>query len=352
MSQVALRRRSGAGEDELERAYDVMSETSAPDAWSFLPKPKNQHEKSARRNQIKTFVLNTLRKGPQGLIAEFRAMKRGNDFTKMTEFLAQNPNGKNRYKDVGCLDNNRVILTVGSCSYIHANYVSTPDNPKRFICTQAPLPSTCAEFWCMVVQESSDVILMLCNFIEQKAKKCAEYYPTKDGELYFNDIVVQFKRQEEFVFPFETKIKLEVTYLDVQVPGHPTHSCTHYHWVDWPDRCVPPADAAPLFLLNSIAYTRTPIVIHCSAGIGRTGSIVLLQHAMEVLEKGENLAEMNGYLLELRTQRNNSVQTDQQYLYVHQVLLTYFRSIGFLPETILPALDAFTAAYNSATTGF
>ncbi|VDO25872.1 unnamed protein product [Heligmosomoides polygyrus] len=116
---------------------------------------------------IKTFVLNTLRKGPQGLIAEFRAMKRGNDFTKMTEFLAQNPNGKNRYKDVGCLDNNRVILTVGSCSYIHANYVSTPDNPKRFICTQAPLPSTCAEFWCMVVQESSDVILMLCNFIEQ-----------------------------------------------------------------------------------------------------------------------------------------------------------------------------------------
>ncbi|PIO57720.1 hypothetical protein TELCIR_20860, partial [Teladorsagia circumcincta] len=77
-----------------------------------------------------------------------------------------NPHG-GQPKDVGCLDNNRVVLTLGSCSYIHANYVSTPDNPKKFICTQAPLPATCEEFWCMVVQEEAEVILMLCNFIEQ-----------------------------------------------------------------------------------------------------------------------------------------------------------------------------------------
>ncbi|VDM52852.1 unnamed protein product [Angiostrongylus costaricensis] len=70
-------------------------------------------------------------------------------------------------KDVGCLDHRRVVLNIGSVSYIHANYVSTPDNSKRFICTQAPLPSTCSEFWCMVVQEKSATILMLCNFVEQ-----------------------------------------------------------------------------------------------------------------------------------------------------------------------------------------
>uniref|UniRef100_A0A0K0DJ59 Tyrosine-protein phosphatase domain-containing protein n=1 Tax=Angiostrongylus cantonensis TaxID=6313 RepID=A0A0K0DJ59_ANGCA len=70
-------------------------------------------------------------------------------------------------KDVGCLDHCRVVLNIGNVSYIHANYVSTPDNSKRFICTQAPLPSTCPEFWCMVVQEKSAAVLMLCNFVEQ-----------------------------------------------------------------------------------------------------------------------------------------------------------------------------------------
>ncbi|VDP14485.1 unnamed protein product [Heligmosomoides polygyrus] len=69
------------------------------------------------------------------------------------------------------MDNRRVVLKIGNVSYIHANYVSSPNNPKRFICTQAPLPKTCPEFWYMVVQEKSKSILMLCNFIEQVSKK-------------------------------------------------------------------------------------------------------------------------------------------------------------------------------------
>ncbi|KJH40284.1 Protein-tyrosine phosphatase [Dictyocaulus viviparus] len=117
--------------------------------------------------QVKVFVEETLKKGVNGLIAEFKSMKRVNDFSKMTEFVAQNAQGRNRYKDVGCLDKDRVIIRNGPVSYIHANYVSTPVNPKRFICTQAPLPKTCPDFWYMVVQERSLAILMLCNFVEQ-----------------------------------------------------------------------------------------------------------------------------------------------------------------------------------------
>ncbi|ETN86000.1 hypothetical protein NECAME_16540 [Necator americanus] len=83
----------------------------------------------------------TLRKGVNGLVAEFKSMKRTNDFTVMTEFVAQTANGRNRYKDVGCLDNRRVVLNIGNVSYIHANYVSTPNNSKRFICTQVSLSS-------------------------------------------------------------------------------------------------------------------------------------------------------------------------------------------------------------------
>ncbi|RCN41462.1 Protein-tyrosine phosphatase [Ancylostoma caninum] len=303
-------------QEVIAKAYENPSTTNvAEDSWSFLPPIKTQQAKISRRRQVKGFVEHVICKGPRGLIEEFRKMKRTNDLTKMTEFVAQIHTGKNRYKDVGCLDNNRVILTIGPCSYIHANYVSTPDNPKKFICTQAPLPGTCAEFWCMVVQESAEVIVMLCNFIEQKSKKCAVYFPTqRNAPMMFNDVEVCFKSQEQYTFPFETKSKLEITFLEVKIPGFSPHTCSHYHWKDWPDRGVPPADLAPLHLLDSFKNTKTPIIIHCSAGIGRTGSMVLLEHAIEVLQKGGTLEEMSVYLLELRKQRNNSIQVGFRYV--------------------------------------
>ncbi|KAK5986348.1 hypothetical protein GCK32_008284 [Trichostrongylus colubriformis] len=293
-------------------------------AWSFLPPMTDKDMKAARREQIKGFVENALTKGPKGLVAEFRKIPKHDDLTKMTEFVQQLANKNNRYRDVGCFDDNRVILTLGTSTYIHANYVATPSHPRKFVCTQGPLPHTCAHFWCMVVQEEADVILMLCNFTEM----------------------------EQFNFPFETSTIVEVTNLDVYVPGCPLHSCIHYHWIDWPDRGVPQADLAPLYLLHEIVHTKTPIIIHCSAGIGRTGSMVLLQYAVEVLERGDVLRTMDSYLEEVRTQRSSSVQNEQQYLYVHQVLLNFLQKTGSLPQSLDPALESFKRIYHKITKGF
>lgn len=104
--------------------------------------------------QIVQFVQTTLEKGPIGLRNEFNAMKRFNDFDKMQSFKKAQDHHKNRYKDVGCLDNNRVKLAHPPWphDYIHANFVSTPANAKRFICAQAPLDNTCADFWYMCLQ--------------------------------------------------------------------------------------------------------------------------------------------------------------------------------------------------------
>lgn len=308
----------------------------------------------ARKAQVKPFVEHTLRTGVAGLISEFKMMKRTNDFSVMTEFVAQIPQGRNRYKDVGCLDNQRVIINIGPVSYIHANYVATPSNPKRFICTQAPLPKTCADFWYMVVQEKSIAIVMLCNFIEQNSKKSAPYVPLtpEESPFNFNDVVVKFKKQDQLHFPFNTKVKIRVTQLEVRVPGQPPHHTVHYHWQDWPDRGVPEADLAPIYLLWKIRSTTAPIIVHCSAGIGRTGSIVLIQHALELLQNNETLGEIRGLLLTLRRQRNNSIQTEHQYLYVHQVLLIYLKRMRYLDDSVNPYLEQFTADYQSATRGF
>ncbi|KIH59444.1 Protein-tyrosine phosphatase [Ancylostoma duodenale] len=194
-----------------------------PGGVQKMPHAELQRQQSEHRSlfsKVKVFVEETFKKGVKGLIAEFKSMKRMNDFTKMTEFLAQNAEGRNRYKDVGCLDNDRVIIRIGPVSYIHANYVSSPTNPKRFICTQ-------------------------------NAKKCAEYFPVEeDRPLTFEGgVCVVLKKQEPFPFPFETRIRILVRTLEVSVPGQPMHTCMHYHWQDWPDRGVPDADLAPIVLL-------------------------------------------------------------------------------------------------------
>ncbi|EYB88877.1 hypothetical protein Y032_0240g3353 [Ancylostoma ceylanicum] len=338
---------------ELKRAFDEVSKTEPKpvESWSYLMPPANVRVKRQLREQIRPFVENALRKGPLGLAADFRQMKRTNDLSKMNESVAQDPNGKNRYRDVGCLDNNRVVLSIGPCSYIHANYVSTANNPRRFICTQGPLSTTCSEFWHMIVQDEVEVIVMLCNFVEQGTDKCAAYYPTRRSKplTFPGNVSVRFKGRDKFLFPFETKAQIKITSLEVTIEGHSPLSVSHYHWVDWPDRGVPEADLAPLYLLHQFRSIRTPIVMHCSAGIGRTGSMVLLENAMEILEKGETLYEMDRYLKELRNQRSKSVQTDQQYLYVHQVILHLLRVAGWLPRNLEPYLNMFSEQYSKLT---
>ncbi|WKX93114.1 hypothetical protein Q1695_010835 [Nippostrongylus brasiliensis] len=336
---------------EVTQREEGLSTTSM---MKSTEEPSRRASRAAKRAQVKVFVEETLKKGVRGLIVEFKSMKRMNDFTKMTEFVAQNAEGRNRYKDVGCLDNDRVILRLGPVSYIHANYVSSPTNSKRFICTQAPLPKTCPDFWYMVVQEKSVSILMLCNFIEQNAKKCAEYIPLEEDKpaVFDGGVTVALKKEEPFTFPFETRVRILVRSLEVSVPGEPVHNCMHYHWQDWPDRGVPEADLAPIVLLSRLKENTAPIIVHCSAGIGRTGSIVLIQHAMELLHLPAPLLEISTYLVELRKQRNNSIQTEHQYLYVHQVLLIYLKKTKYLDESVTPYLEAFTRDYINATKGF
>ncbi|ETN74182.1 Protein-tyrosine phosphatase [Necator americanus] len=120
----------------------------------------------------------------------------------------------------------------------------------------------------------------------------------------------------------------------------------HVHWVDWPDRGVPPADTAIVQILDIIKSTQTPIVVHCSAGVGRTGSMVMIQYILESLSLNQPIEESDKILLKLRSQRANTIQTDQQYLFVHQVLLNYFQENQLLDAAWKPYLDNFTRLYN------
>ncbi|EGT58693.1 hypothetical protein CAEBREN_23052 [Caenorhabditis brenneri] len=277
-------------------------------------------------------------------------MKRFNDFEKMKAFKGAQEAGKNRYKDVGCLDNNRVKLANWPHDYIHANYVAVPTNPKRFICTQAPLEKTCADFWYMCLQEKVETIFMLCNLTEKGAKKCCEYFPTKDKDkLEFeekgNKVTVKFESSGKVKFEKNTDAKVTETVFTVEGPGGLTQKTTHYHWIDWPDRGVPTADMALVELLAKARVTKGPIVVHCSAGIGRTGSVVMIEYIMDQFLSGQPIEDSDKILVKIREQRNNSIQTDQQYLFVHQVMMNYFMDKKLLEDKLKLAHVAFTEQY-------
>ncbi|GMT08243.1 hypothetical protein PENTCL1PPCAC_30417, partial [Pristionchus entomophagus] len=135
---------------------------------------------------IQKFCTYALNKGVSGLKAEFEELRLKTIPTKEAcsfFHLATNAQ-KNRYKDVPCSDYSRVILKELSMGtdYIHGNFCGTPKNPKRFICTQGPMPTTIVDFWSMVWQEGSEFIVMLCNFNEMGKVKCAQYFPPMEKE--------------------------------------------------------------------------------------------------------------------------------------------------------------------------
>ncbi|CAJ0576621.1 unnamed protein product, partial [Mesorhabditis spiculigera] len=282
---------------------------------------------------VTQFVIMTLDKTMLQLRTEFSIHKRVADKADTVAFLQNQP--KNRYKDVPCLDNCRVKLTGVENDYIHANYVSTPKSDKRFICCQAPITETQADHWRMVVQEKVEHMLMLCNFIEAKPK-CTEYFPTPAvREKTFGPFTITLISCDKIKWEGTSTAVVMMSTLEIKKDGVKVHECTHYHWIDWPDRGVPKPDLAPFELLSRMAGSTMPILIHCSAGIGRTGALVLLQYTLEAMNKGQQVKSMADFLLKVREQRANSVQTDAQYVYVHMMLLNYFQKEGLIADRTL-----------------
>ncbi|TKR77241.1 hypothetical protein L596_018251 [Steinernema carpocapsae] len=300
------------------------------------------------------WVKRTLEKGVEGLRMEFASQKKPVDPDLMKEFQVNWPLGKNRYKDVGCLDSTRVVLNPKSVDsdYIHANYVSTPHNDKRFICTQGPLDTTIQDFWRMIIQERTSIILMLCNIVEKGMKKCAEYWPQKPGErMNFDNIsilCVNIINKFEPRMDSPSKVHIRLTGIRIFVDDALHLNVDHVQWVDWPDRGVPPCDLTAIGLLNHLRRTAFPIVVHCSAGIGRTGSIVMLEYMLERLMVGEEIENMEVLLNRLRAQRAYSIQTDHQYLYIHRVMLQYFVKKGVIPNLpeVMYGMKGFVAEYE------
>uniref|UniRef100_A0A7E4ZXD9 Protein-tyrosine phosphatase n=1 Tax=Panagrellus redivivus TaxID=6233 RepID=A0A7E4ZXD9_PANRE len=276
------------------------------------------NKEDAYNAALRAFALATGELGVPQLCREFAEM-RARDMANIPPKTAFDANPeKNRYRDVYCIDESRISLTWppgNPNEYVHANYVPIRGE-KRFICTQGPTEKTGDDFWRLVWQEKAKAIVMLCNVIEQGKPKCLQYWPETVGEKF----TLPCGLVVTTIDSNEVEKQLVLTKLELAV-GKDTYVCMHYLWKNWPDRGVPENFMGCFRLLTKIK-PYSPVVVHCSAGIGRTGTVIGIEAAQAHLMAGEKpvIADI---VTELRKHRHGSVQTDIQYAYIHRVLIGF-----------------------------
>uniref|UniRef100_A0AC35U3D2 Arrestin_C domain-containing protein n=1 Tax=Rhabditophanes sp. KR3021 TaxID=114890 RepID=A0AC35U3D2_9BILA len=236
---------------------------------------------------------------------------------------------RNRYRDIPCLTSTRVKLSGPGNDYIHANYTSTPLSDKKFICTQAPMDETAHHFWKMVLEHESEHIIMACHFYEEGKKKCFEYYPDQVGKkLTFANIVLTNMLIEDN-HSLEILEHVRVSQIKIEIDNQEKIVIKHWQMTTWPDRKVPTLSSAIPYILDNVRGSSKPTVVHCSAGIGRTGTIVFIENILNKIDNGDIInSSPSEFLLKLRNERYMAVQTDMQFLFSYRIILYYFEKMG------------------------
>ncbi|XP_022773498.1 protein-tyrosine-phosphatase PTP1 isoform X4 [Durio zibethinus] len=243
---------------------------------------------------------------------------------------------KNRYSDVVPFDNNRVVLN--SCKdyrpaakgYINASFITTSSSEdiSQFIATQGPLQHTYEDFWEMVIQCHCPVIVMLTRLVDNyKIVKCGDYFQAEDGPRQFGNICIGTKWIQA------TKTSLLLRNLDVNYKESedPPVSVLHIQYPEWPDHGVPTNTLAVREILKRVLQVPAnlgPIVVHCSAGIGRTGTFCAIHNTIQRILIGDMSAlDLATTVSTFRSQRIGMVQTMDQYFFCHKAIVDELKDL-------------------------
>uniref|UniRef100_A0A673LCZ6 protein-tyrosine-phosphatase n=1 Tax=Sinocyclocheilus rhinocerous TaxID=307959 RepID=A0A673LCZ6_9TELE len=276
-----------------------------------------------------------------GFWEEFDALQKLE--TKVTknrdEGMRPENKSKNRYKNILPFDDTRVTLqnadpnVVGS-DYINANYVINKlmdiDYQKVYIACQGCLLTTVNNFWQMVWQEESRVIVMTTREVEKGRNKCVPYWPTIEGESKEAGRYVVTLLSEKDAADY----KIRVMELTAPHRKEPTRTIWHYQYLSWPDHGVPQEPGGVLSFLEQVNIKQHelsstgPMIIHCSAGIGRTGTIVVIDMLIDTIDaKGlDSDIDIQKCIQMVREQRSGMVQTEAQYKFIYLAVLQYIDS--------------------------
>ncbi|TRY98648.1 hypothetical protein DNTS_005895 [Danionella cerebrum] len=227
---------------------------------------------------------------------------------------------KNRYKNIVPFDTTRVTLGKDG-GYINANFLKMPVKTEDFlyIACQGPLPTTQGDFWQMVWEQRSNVVAMMTQEVEGGKVKCQRYWPEAPGssEMVDKRLRVTLVKQQQLENFIIRLIQLQDTQVNTRAPAL-LYQVTHLNYTGWPDHGTP---TEPEQLLTFISYMRHihqsgPIITHCSAGIGRSGTLICI-----------DVFDISDIVRTMRLQRQGMVQTEEQYIFCYQVILYVLRCL-------------------------
>ncbi|XP_049986651.1 receptor-type tyrosine-protein phosphatase H isoform X3 [Alexandromys fortis] len=263
-----------------------------------------------------------------GFAEEYQQLAPEGQGQSQTTALAPENTSKNRYRNVLPYDWSRVPLKPlheepGS-DYINANFMPGLGSSKEFIATQGPLPHTVGDFWRLVWEQKSHTVVMLTNCMESGRVKCEHYWPLDAQPCTHGQLQVTLMSEE---------VKENWTVRDLQLfhmGEQQTHSVRQFHFLAWPDHGVP-YSPDPLLDFQKVlrewvdqSMDGGPPIVHCSAGVGRTGTLIALDVLLRQLEC-EGLVGPFSFVKKMRESRPLMVQTEAQYIFLHQCILRFLQ---------------------------
>ncbi|KAJ0713841.1 putative protein-tyrosine-phosphatase [Helianthus annuus] len=239
---------------------------------------------------------------------------------------------KNRYSDVVPFDANRVVIDPckdhrpSTMGYINASFITAEANPSenvsRFIATQGPLPETFEDFWEMVLQNHCPAIVMLTKLVDHsRIQKCGDYFQAENGPRLFGNICTVTKK----ITTTDTSLVLRHMEVNREESEDPPLPVLHIQYPEWPDHGVPYDTLAVREIfrrLRHIPSSKGPIVVHCSAGIGRTGTYCAIHNTIQRILVGDMSAlDLVKTVSSFRSQRMGMVQTLDQYVFCYEAII-------------------------------
>uniref|UniRef100_A0A4W6EEE2 protein-tyrosine-phosphatase n=1 Tax=Lates calcarifer TaxID=8187 RepID=A0A4W6EEE2_LATCA len=250
---------------------------------------------------------------------EYESIDPGQQFTWEHSNLEVNK-PKNRYANVIAYDHSRVLLSaidgIPGSDYINANYIDGYRKQNAYIATQGSLPETFGDFWRMIWEQRSAIIVMMTKLEERSRVKCDQYWPTRGTETYGLIQVTLLDTVELATYCVRT-------FALFKNGSSEKREVRQFQFTAWPDHGVPEHPTPFLAFLRRVKACNPPdagpMVVHCSAGVGRTGCFIVIDAMLERI-KHEKTVDIYGHVTLMRAQRNYMVQTEDQYVFIHDAL--------------------------------